>query len=251
MTRILCVPPTLFALAALSLGLRAADAVRPGTPGRYTGTVQSSQLYSPPDPQAAGGIRGKLVAREGWVAGVFATPQDDWKKFYLGRLSPDGTFDFTGLPAGKYDLAVIGTDGLFEGLTLHRQDDTLTDEDRRSIQDKIKISSPFFNEKRIERCAGTTGHAGQARILLQELRSRPITLQSAEVRADLQVRSFKLGLLEDVGPAWALEETREFLRQEVGSADVKGLLPTKYCKELSGIRVVTEVKDVGEIVLRK
>ena len=71
------------------------------------------------------------------------------------------------------------------------------------------------------------------------------------MRADLQVRSFKLALLEDVGPAgWQVTRTREILRQEVAAGEPRGLLPCKFNPALSGIRVIDTVKDLGEIVLK-
>jgi hypothetical protein len=236
-------------MAVLCLAAAAASPIRPGAPGPHTGTVQSSQLYTPPDATAGGGIRGRIVASGRSLLGVFAMPQDDWKKVYLGQLGPDGAFAFSGLPAARYDLAVLLDDRFCEGIVLHRQPDTLTDADRRSIQAKLEASNAFFNEKRIHRLEGTTGRAGQARALLQEARTRPVTLQSAEVRADIQIRSLKVARLEDVGPGWSLEDTRELARQEVGPSDVKGMLPVTHLPRLSGVRVVENVKEIGDIGL--
>ncbi len=227
----------------------AGNPIRPGAPGPYTGTTQSSQLYTAADPQAGGGLRGRVPVPPGEVLGVFALPQDRWQSVYLAQISPDGTFQFAGLPAGKYDLAVLFEDRLLEGIVLHRAEDSLTSTDRAAIQAKVEASSAFFNEKRIQRCEGTTGRAGTARILLQELRSRPVTLQSAEVRSDIQIRSLKIALLEDVGPGWSMQQTRELARQEVGPPDTKGLIPVVHVPRLSGVRVVEAVKDLGTLEL--
>lgn len=229
--------------------LQAGNPIRPGAPGPYTGTTQSSQLYTAADAQAGGGIRGRVAVPAGDLLGVFALPQDRWQAVYLAHLSPDGTFQFGGLPSGKYDLAVLLDDRLLEGIVLHRAEDTLTSGDRASIQAKVEASSAFFNEKRIHRCEGTTGRAGTARILLQELRSRPVTLQSAEVRSDIQIRSLKIALMEDVGPGWSMQQTRELARQEVGPPDTKGMIPVVHVPRLSGVRVVETVKDLGTIEL--
>ncbi|MGI6495137.1 MAG: hypothetical protein ACOX5G_03455 [Kiritimatiellia bacterium] len=234
---------------ALSLGTVAwaGHRITPGALSPYTGTQQSSQLYTPKDPQATGGLRGKIA--QGEVLGVFAIPQDKWRSVYLAWLGDDGTFAFQGLPAGKYDLAVLFENRFVEGLALLRRESTLTAKDRKSIQAKIEASNAFFNEKRVERCEGITGHAGQARALLQELRSRPVTLQSAEVRADIQIRSIKIVLAEDVNLGWTIQNTREIVRQEIGPGDTMGMLPVRHADSLRGIRVLDTVKDLGELDL--
>ncbi len=221
--------------------------VTPGAPSPYTGTQQSSKLYTEKDPEAQGGLRG--IVKGGEVLGVFAIPQDKWQSVYLASLGSDGSFYFKGLPSGKYDLAVLFENRFVEGLTLMRKESTLTDKDKKSIKEKIDVSNGFFNEKKIERCEGVTGRAGQARTLLQELRSRPVTLQSAEVRSDIQIRSIKIVLSEDVGPGWAIQNTREIVRQEIGPGDTMGMIPVRHDDALHGIRVLDAMKNLGELEL--
>lgn len=233
-----------FLLPALSL---AGHPVAPGQPSPYTGTQQSSKLYTEADPESRGGLRGTVKGGE--VLGVFAIPQDKWQSVYLATLGAEGAFRFTGIPAGKYDLAVLFENRFVEGITLMRKESTLTAKDKKSIKDKIEASNAFFNEKHIERCEGVTGRAGQARTLLQELRSRPVTLQSAEVRSDIQIRSIKIVLSEDVGPGWAIQNTREIVRQEIGPGDTMGMIPVRRADSLHGIRVLDAMKDLGEIEL--
>lgn len=230
-------------IAMAAIAAFAGHPVSPGSPSPYTGTQQSSQLYAKPDPEAGGGLRGKIKGGE--VLGVFAIPQDKWQSVYLASLTRDGDFAFRGLPAGKYDLAILFENKLVEGLTLLRGENTLTAGDNASIKTKVEASNAFFNEKRIERSEGVTGRAGQARLLLQELRSRPVTLQSAEVRSDIQIRSIKIVLAEDVGPGWAIQNTREIVRQELGPGDTMGMIPVRHDDSLRGKRVIDSVKDLG------
>lgn len=245
------IPPRLLACALVAMATaHAGHPIRPGQPGPYTGTLQSGKIYTPPDPQATGGIRGTIDRSVGQPLGVLAMPQDRWQVLYLAELGDAGAFEFTGLPPGRYDLIVLLDDRIFEGLTLTRLKDNLTPEDHYQIKAKIDVSSGFYNEKHIDRCEGVTGRAGQARAFLQELRTRPITLQSHKVRSDLQIRSIKLVLLEQVGPGWVIEQTRELIRQEVGPPDTKGFLPSYRQEDLNGIRVVTSIKNIGTLRLR-
>jgi hypothetical protein len=215
-----------------------------------TGTKQSTHLYTAPDPTARGGLHGIIALPSKPILMIFAQATDEWKHVYAGDVLADRReFRFTGLPVGKYDLLVLYADAFIEGLTLNRDEDTLTGKDRDAITAAIMKSTPFFNEKRIHRCEGVTGVAGKARCVLQEVRTRPITLQSAEVRSDIQVRSLKLALVEDVNIGWSVINTREFSRQEVAATDARGLLPHAFSPKLGGIRVIDTVRELGSLSL--
>ncbi len=220
----------------------------------HTGTEQSSQLYTDMDPTSGGGIQGEIIAPDQTIVAIFATPQEAWEKVYRGEVGGDKGrfFRFTGLPLGKYDVLVVFANRFYEGLTLNRdgaEKPPLTTKDQAQIAETINQSTPFFDTKKIHRAEGYTGHAGQARCVLQDLRTRPTTLQSGAVRADIQIRSLKLALLEDVNIGWSLENTREFLRQEVAGTEFRGLLPHQYSPRLNSIRVIDSVKDLGKISL--
>ena len=265
-------------VAALVLGvavspLTGAPKINPGAPAPYTGTIQSTKLYTVTD--APGGIRGRLVDAPSEVLGILAVSREKLKTtqttklleggtrseakyriaVHFAHLSPDNSFRFAGLLPGIYDLFVLLEHDYYTGIVLNRRPNALTPADIRTIEEKLKVSNPYFNEKHIARLSGATGHAAKARALVQELRTLPVTLQSAEVRADIQTRSIKLFLFEEVSvggaPAWAVEETREILRQEVGPGDTKGAIPEYFCRALSGILVVDDTEDVGDIRLRR
>jgi len=218
-----------------------------------TGTQQSSKLYTDPDPGSNGGIQGEIIAPDQSIVAIFATPQEAWEKVYKGEVLGEGrAFRFTGLPVGKYDLMVVFGNRFYEGLSLNKagaDKPPLTSKDQTQIETTINKSVPFFDTKKIHRIEGYTGRAGQARMILQELRTRPTTLQSGDIRGDIQIRSLKLALLEDVNIGWSLEDTREFLRQEVSSTDFRGLLPHQFSPRLSNIRVIDSIKDLGKISL--
>jgi len=219
--------------------------------GKVTGTQQSSRLYTKSDPAAPGGIHARLVAFANPVQQAFAIDNGNPKLVYQGTLTEDGKeIRFTGLPAAIYDLVLVAPDRFYEGCGLARDPDTLTDRDRTNIAFTINKSVPFFDTKKIHRSEGLSGRNGKARCVLQEVRTRPVTLQSGEIRADIQVRSIKLAFLEDVGEVgWQMVQTREIVRTEVARGDMQGLLPHCYLPELGGIRVVDTDKDLGELNL--
>ncbi len=111
---------------------------------------------------------------------------------------------------------------------------------------------PFFDTKKIHRVAGTTGTAGKARCVLQEVRTGLILAQSAEELKNTQIRSLKLAWLEDVGATgWQLINSRELVRQEVTGAMPKGILPHEFRAALGGIRVTDGIKNLGLVELNR
>ena len=219
--------------------------------GTISQTKTSTRLYTAPDPSAKGGIHGRLKNHSQLLLEVFAVVPENPNLVYRGEVSTNGyEFSFTGLPVAKYDLMLVGQNKFYEGFRLTQVNDTLTPKDNKLIEAIVTKSVPFFNVKKTHRCQGTTGQNGKARCMLQEARTLPITLQSGEVRRDIQIRSIRLALLEDIGATgWQLVTTREIVRMEVGPADVKGILPHAYLPALGQIRVMDEIKELEEIDL--
>ena len=226
----------------------------PVTAGEATGTKQSTALYTEPVPDLESGFKGKITSPDKPIQQIFASSTTDYKHLYKGKVSGQDKqkFIFKGLPIGKYDLVILYDNIFYEGLTLNReQKSTLNNTDISSIKKIIQESTPFFNKKRIHRIKGKQSKY-KARCVFQEVRTRPIKLQSSATRNDIQVRSIKLGLLKDTGVGWALMETREIVRQEVVKAtDHTGLLKHEYNNLLQGIRTIGNMKNLGKIDLRK
>ncbi len=232
-------------LAALAAGCGIASA------GSVTGTKQSTRLYTEPDPAATGGIAFTLPATSEPVEAAIAVPVMSREHAYNGQVAADGrSVRFTGLPVNRYDLVLVYDGRIVEGALLHRDASTLTDADRQKIKATVDRSIPFFDTKVIHRCEGTGGAEGRAAAVLQEVRTRPITLQDASVRTDIQVRSLKLAFFEDVGPGWHMIRTRELIRQEVGPGDAKGVLAHVHDPQLQGIRVMDGIRDLGTLQLK-
>jgi hypothetical protein len=254
--------------------------IDPGNMSPYSKTHVGVNLYSKPDQNAPGGLKGAIADAPSEVLGVLAMPQkfptvsaledveggtsaknarnvnmDMTNQVYLATLGANNAFSFSGLAPGKYDLFVLCENSFYEGILLSREESTLTDVDQKTIKAKITESNPFFNVKNQHRMEGQTGTYGKARVVEQEVRTLPVTLQNADVLKHIQIRSIKLCLMESVGTKslgvqWDMKKTREITRQEVGPPDTKGVIPGYFLKKLQGFRVSTAVKDVGTISLK-
>ena len=273
---------TLTATAFACGGLFAAGVkIDPGNMSPYSKTQVGAKLYSDPDPESSGGIRGVLKDMPSDLLGVVAVPQrfteiasrdavtggttaknarNTTKEVqisaYLATLGSGSSFSFRGLPPGKYDLLVVCDNAMYDGILLAREINTLTEEDIKVIKAKVGESNPFFNIKNIQRIEGVPGGYGKARALGQDMRTLPITLQSAEVLDHIQIRSLKIYQFEQIGtaklgPMWTVKRTRELVRQEVGPPDTKGPIPNYFCQALQGIRVSKTVKDIGTVALKQ
>ena len=240
-----------FTLVVFFSGWLAAECL---TAAEATGTKQSTALYTEPDHNLDNGFKGKITSPDKPIQQIFASSTTDYKKLYKGKIGGEDNqmFIFKGLPIGKYDLVILYDNTFYEGLTLNRKpNSTLTEENISSIKEIINKSTPFFNEKQINRIKGAR-HQHKARCVFQELRTRTITMHSGEGRDDIQIRSVKLGLLKDTGVGWALMETREIVRQEVVKAtDHTGLLKHEYNHALQNIRTIGSMKNLGKIDLTK
>lgn len=255
--------------------------IKPGAPSAFIGTGTGKYLYAKPDPSALGAITGRIVDAPSSVEGVIAIVQRfrsvsalanikggnaaknagqnaSHMKFpcYLAKLDDDNNFSFSGLPPGKYDLIVICEDSIFDGIRLQREENTLTDEDRRVIKAKVDESNPFFDKKVINRLEGTTGRTGAARAVIQELRTKPFFDQYGSTYDKLQIRSLKLFIMDSVGgdkigTHWEVQKVREICRKEVGGVDTRGALPEIFVPQLQGVRVSKKPKNIGEISLGK
>jgi len=267
-------------VAVAATAVLAGTKINPGNMSPYSKTHVGINLYSKTDPDASGGIKGVIAEAPSEVLGVVAMPQkfpniaaledvegglstknvrninkDMTNQVYLAELGSDNAFSLSGLPPGKYDLFVLCENCFYEGLLLSREENTLTDADTQSIKAKITESNPFFNVKNQYRMEGQTGSFGKARVIEQEVRTLPVTLQNADVLTHIQIRSIKLCLMESIGTKnlgvhWEVKKTREITRQEVGPPDTKSVIPGYFSKSLQGIRVSTSIKDVGSIILK-
>jgi hypothetical protein len=209
------------------------------------------RLYTDPDPDAKGGMRGSVTSSSAAISAVFALPPAYPERVYKGSALDDGHgFEILGLPAAMYDLLIVCGNRCYEGLTLQRGQGSLTDADRDGIRDIIERSEPFYNEKTVHRLDGVTGHmTGSARAFCTFLRSKKSIGFIDGIWRHEHRRSLKLVLLEHVGPGWQVERTREIFTVMVKPGSGTG--STVFRRSLGRIRVTDSVRELGDLDVAK
>lgn len=212
---------------------------------------ERTRLYTPPDPTNPGGIKGRIVKPERPIEQILALPADNIEHVYAGEITGPkrDTFQFTGLPVGKYDLVVIYPDAFHEGIQLDRDPSTLTPDDLKKIDASIQKSEPFFTRKVVQRTEGQTGRGNTARVIGTYVREKgsELLLQQFEGksnRPDFR-RTYKLVMLKDVGPGWQIVRARDLY--PVWLAPTKTLPAHHFSAALNKIRVADAVKDLGDL----
>jgi len=214
---------------------------------------ERTRLYTKPDPANPGGLRGHIAKPQLPIEQILALPADSIEEVYEGEVSGPkrDTFQFKGLPVGKYDLIVIYPSAFFEGLQLDRDASTLTPEDLKKIDASIQKSEPFFTKKVIHRLEGETGRANGARCIVTYYREKGSELlmeqfEGKSSRPDWR-RTFKLVALKDVGPGWQIVRARDLF--PVWVAPNSALPQHHFTPALKQIRVADQIKDLGELDL--
>ena len=236
----------LFGRACVSALAGASDMPPPN--GQIGGEYKSTLLYTSPAPEAHGGLR--LVCSIP-LEFAFAIPESNQEHVYKGVPGADQReVSFSNIPVSRYDLLLVTKDHFYEGISLNRDENSLTGQDLKSIEEIFSRSVPFFNVKRTEMVKGTPGDNGRAAALVQWMRIGGNLLnQNADLLAGHQIRSLRLAFLADVGPGWQVTATRELIRTDVFPGMPKGFLPVTYVDVLNGVRVTDSVKDMGAVNL--
>ncbi len=214
---------------------------------------ERTRLYTKPDPANSGGLRGHISKPGLPIEEILATPADNPEELYEGEVTGASrdTFQFKGLPVGKYDLIVVYPTAFYEGFQLNREASTLTPDDVKKIDATIQKSEPFFTKKFIHRVEGETGRASGARCICTYYRDKGSellmeTFNGNSNRPDFR-RTFKLVLLKDVGPGWQIVRARDLYPMWVSP---KSTLPEHhFSATLKQIRVADQIKDLGELDL--
>jgi hypothetical protein len=214
---------------------------------------ERTRLYTKPDPVNTGGLKGHIAKPEIPVEEILALPTDSPEEVYEGAISGTkrDTFEFKGLPVGKYCLVVIYPAAFYEGLQLNRDASTLTPEDLKKIDESVQKSEPYWTKKIIHRVEGETGRANGARAIVTYFRDKGSdllmeTFNGKSSRDDFR-RTFKLVLLKDVGVGWQIARARDLYPVWVDPK--RGLPEHHFSAALNQIRVADQVKDLGELDL--
>jgi hypothetical protein len=215
--------------------------------------LERTRLYTDPDSGSPGGLKGRISKPEQSIEQILAIPTDAPEQVYAGQISGSRreSFQFTGLPMGKYDLVVIYAGSFYEGFQLSRDASTLTPADLEKINATFQKSEPYWTKKVIHRVEGQTGRAQFARAVGTFSREKGsdllmTTFEGKYNRPDWR-RTFKLLIFKDVGPGWQIVRVRDLYPVWVKP----GLaLPTHhYSAALNQLRVADRLKDLGDLDL--
>ena len=211
---------------------------------------ERGRLYTAPDASSTGGISGRIVRPAAPIEQILAASTEDPELVYQGEIGGPArdSFQFKGLPVGKYDLIVIYERDFYEGLTLTRDESSLTPDDRKKIEDIIEKSEPFFPKKVVHRAGGETGDGNEARCICTFLRDKTSDAKLAGTGVLACRRTYKLVILKDVGPGWQVVRARDLYPVSLDPKHT--LLPQHHFQaELSSIRVADAMKDLGDLDL--
>ncbi len=216
-----------------------------------TTEIEQHRLYTPPAPQASGGISGSIAAPQKNARQILAIPRTQQHKAYRAQLGPDGkTFSFRGLPMDHYDLIVFYDDHVYEGIRLSRENNSLTSKDESQISTIIEKSEPFFTIKEIHRLAGQTGRGSDAMGFVTFARDRKAEMYDGPVIRSGMRRTHKLVFLRQVGPGWQIARTRDLYPIWIEQDAKHNLRPRHtYSAKLAGIRVTTQMRTLDSLDL--
>ncbi len=204
-------------------------------------TVQ--RIYTVPDPQDAGAIKGDSEATVTHALAV----NHDHVRVYRGETSADGhAFNFPHVPLGKYDLVLVTKDRLvYEGLALGeptRAD--LPPASLANLEKRIDAADAFFNHVKIHRL-GFDGANCYA--FVERTSDRHILRQDATVLGK-NLRRLEIMELAQATDDWQVTSQRELYREEQPLNGID-FLTDKFVPQFSNLRIIDSVKDLGSVML--
>jgi hypothetical protein len=206
----------------------------------------TNNFYTKPKPDAAGGITGK-VDRTLFIAIAL---ERDRTSSYKAVLEDGGTrFVFKGLPTGKYDLLLVTKDDhLVEGLFLGEPGTSVTGESYNRFEERIRAADGFFNKFQIQRF-GLIQDGAKILALIERMRDKETLTQGGEKLAGA-VRRLEIAQFDRSADTWAFLVNRHLYREQEAPGKTQ-FLTSHHVPQLSGIRVIESVKDVGMVALPK
>ena len=205
---------------------------------------EAGRIYTAPDPAATGGIAGVIPAGEL----THAVAVNSERVQVYRALPGSNQFRFENLPVGKYDLILVTKDRrVYEGLRLGADIAELPPASRLNLETRIAKADAYFNRHLIHRCGIVN-----ERILafVERIRDRQILTQGGDV-VNANIRRLEIIELTQATDDWQMTETRHVYRQYEPPETSPPFLRHVYVPALSGIRVVTTLKELGTLLLPK
>lgn len=206
---------------------------------------EAGRIYTAPDPAATGGIAGTLAGGE--LTHAMAVDSERVKVYRAVPVAGSNEFHFEHLPVGKYDLVLVTKQRqVLEGLRLG-EPIALPTGSATNLTKRIAKADAYFNRHIIHRCGLVDD-----RILafVERIRDRQILTQGGDV-VKANVRRLEIIELTQADDDWQMNQTRHVYRQYEPLEKEPAFCQDQFVPALSGIRVVTAVKDLGTIAVSK
>jgi len=214
----------------------------------FAGPGFSDKFHDRPDPNATGGINGKVAGAA--LQDAIAIEQSAYM-FYQGRVNAAaGTYTFTNLPPGKYDLMLKLEEDVIEGLRLDiwGENEELSEEDRKAIWDLIRISDDFYHDKKIVRSGGTQK---KQKLIVEQIRTKTIFHGDGSIAVGQMLRRIDYIVLRKTLLVWQIESCRNIYRKMRPKTGKGSKLNWHYNSALGGIRVADDTVTVKPVKLKK
>jgi hypothetical protein len=205
-------------------------------------TVQ--RIYTAPDPAANGGLRGTVSEV---ITHAIAVNHDRLRVYRAEESNGGRTFEFPHLPIGKYDLVLVGKDGVvYEGLDLGAEKPpvALPAGSMEHLKTRVEAQDAFFNHCRIQR----VGFDGSNALVFVERTTDRQTLKQDGTLLGATIRRLEIMEIAQATDDWQVTTTRHLYREEQGAHGI-GFLKHAFVPELGNLRVIDNVKDLGSILL--
>ena len=211
--------------------------------------AQAGRIYTKTQPEAHGGIIGKVPLE---LTHAMAVERDRVRVFRAELNDGDKSFRFDHLPTGKYDLVFISKSGaVFEGLALGEGLSSLSPTSAANLEKRIKVADTFFNHYKVHReglCQLDESGDGLVLAFVERLRPDDVLKGSGE-RVNKMIRRFEIIELHEATDDWQMVGTRHLYREGEPIPKTPEFLKHTQVPEMGGIRVIDEVKDMGTIAL--
>jgi hypothetical protein len=206
--------------------------------------AQAGRIYTKPDPANPGALTGRVSKELTHAVAI----EYDRTRVYLAELTGGGRqFRFANLPIGKYDLVLFSKNGsVFEGLALGASTQ-LPAAEAAHLKERIAAQDGFFNQATLHRF-GLSEDGETLLAFVERYRANDVLKQSGEALKEL-VRRFEVIEFARASDDWQLTTTRHIYREGEPIPAAPQFRKTLQLPALGGLRVITNLKDLGEIAL--